>query len=415
MNERKFLIRNAKKARDLINGKLIIKPKDKSGDLVTNFDEKLENFFIKKIKKAYPDFDIVSEEANSKQSLTKNCFVIDPIDGTNNFARKIPMWGIQVACIKNGETVASVIYLPVYDELYSADKTGAYLNDDKITVNRQNERIGVYTIGGSIAQEYEMQTKNPNFRHFGSAAFSLAMVACGKTSACFFRENINPWDFIPGEFLVKMAGGFSFMKDHIRVCANMQSWSNLLSKADTFIEKTQKTEQVASNQQQKITILQESKKPTEEKIKQSSIKKQESIQQPVRATMPTLKTSQEAKERALQLHNMSMQNTEKHISIASNSEKQTAKKIKQIPEMPTFFMEESETIIETFKVEIPEPIEPKPLTVDEVLVDGKTETTNIKTPIKNIQKTIPKPIRPTLAPTTKRISLAEAKKRKIIM
>ena len=67
MNERKFLIRNVKKARDLINGKLIIKPKDKSGDLVTNFDEIIEQFFIKKIKKAYPDFDIISEETNNNK------------------------------------------------------------------------------------------------------------------------------------------------------------------------------------------------------------------------------------------------------------------------------------------------------------------------------------------------------------
>lgn len=401
MNERKFLIRNAKKARDLINGKLIIKPKDKSGDLVTNFDEKLENFFIKKIKKAYPDFDIVSEEKNSKQSLTKNCFVIDPIDGTNNFARKIPMWGIQVACIKNGETVASVIYLPVYDELYSADKTGAYLNDDKIHVNRQNEKIGVYTIGGSIPQEYEMQTKNPNFRHFGSAAFSLAMVACGKTSACFFRENINPWDFIPGEFLVKMAGGFSFMKDHIRVCANMQSWSNLLSKADTFTGYVSKTNSTNPKQ------IQESTKGQIKLVTRKTV----FPQSPTQATTPTLKTSPKADDRKNYTDNTSSEKTEKHITITDNSKNQAVEKAQQTTETPTFFMEESEAIIETFRVEIPAPVEPNPLTIDEILVDKKTETTKEKISVKTVQKVTQRPIQQ----ATKKISLAEARKRKIIM
>lgn len=384
MNERKFLIRNAKKARDLINGKLIIKPKDKSGDLVTNFDEKLENFFIKKIKKAYPDFDIVSEETNSKKCLTKNCFIIDPIDGTNNFARKIPMWGIQVACIKNGETVASVIYLPVYDELYSADKTGAYLNDDKIHVNRQNEKIGVYTIGGSIPQEYEMQTKNPNFRHFGSAAFSLAMVACGKTSACFFRENINPWDFIPGEFLVKMAGGFSFMKNHIHVCANIQSWSNLLSRTETFDKNKinqpeNKEEKENTNNQTESTLIEESH--TSNKIKISDSTKSDEEQTTTQTPQP-----KQAKNQPTKL------------------------KIKDLDEtIPEFYLENSETIIETFSVEIPEPVEPKPLTVDEVLVDKKTESI-----IESNQNSM-KTKKPVAIPRKKSISLSEARKRKIIM
>ena len=96
MKMRKFLIRNIKKARDQIDGKLIITPKSKDGDLVTNFDTKVEKFLIKKIKRTYPNFDIISEELNGEKKVTKNCFIIDPIDGTNNFARKIPVWGMQI-------------------------------------------------------------------------------------------------------------------------------------------------------------------------------------------------------------------------------------------------------------------------------------------------------------------------------
>ena len=70
MNMRKFLIRNIKKARDQIDGKLIITPKSKDGDLVTNFDTKVEKFLIKKFKRTYPDFDIISEELNSDKKIT---------------------------------------------------------------------------------------------------------------------------------------------------------------------------------------------------------------------------------------------------------------------------------------------------------------------------------------------------------
>ncbi len=228
MNDRKFLIKNAKKAYKLIKGKIEITPKDDNGDLVTNFDKKIEKFFIKKINRSYRGFDIVSEEFNGKKSLTKNCFVIDPIDGTNNFARNIPLWGIQVACIKNGKTVASVIYLPAYSELYSADNTGAYLNGKKIHVNRQNEKIGVYSAELLIAKSSGIELKNRNYRSFGSAAVSLASVACGKISAAMFKDTIHPWDIVPGEFLVRKAGGVSFVAKHTVVCANSKNWQKIL-------------------------------------------------------------------------------------------------------------------------------------------------------------------------------------------
>ena len=78
--------------------------------LVTDLDWEIEQFLIGKIRESYPDFDIVSEEYNTNNEVTDNCFIIDPIDGTINFANKLPLWGIQIACIKDGKRVASVIY-----------------------------------------------------------------------------------------------------------------------------------------------------------------------------------------------------------------------------------------------------------------------------------------------------------------
>ena len=135
MKDLDFLIDVVKKASLIINEDFEINAKGNDGDLVTNFDYEVENFIISQIKANYPEFDIVSEEFNSGGKLTENCFVIDPIDGTITFAHGCPDWAIQVACVKNYQTVAAVIYLPKLNEFYCADESGAYLNGKKIKVN----------------------------------------------------------------------------------------------------------------------------------------------------------------------------------------------------------------------------------------------------------------------------------------
>lgn len=125
--ESQFLRDVVKKANNLSTQKFDTINKGGENDLVTNLDLEIERFLIDEIKKQYPNFDIVSEEFNTNNKITENCFVIDPIDGTINFANNLPLWGIQVACIKNGKTIASVISLPRINEFYYADETGAYL------------------------------------------------------------------------------------------------------------------------------------------------------------------------------------------------------------------------------------------------------------------------------------------------
>ena len=127
-----FLIDTVKKASEMITEDFTVKAKGKKGDLVTNFDFEIEKFIIAEINKEYKNFTIVSEEFNKDATLQDNCFTIDPIDGTINFAHNIPLWGIQVGLIREGKTCAAVIFLPKLNELYSADETGAYLNGKKI-------------------------------------------------------------------------------------------------------------------------------------------------------------------------------------------------------------------------------------------------------------------------------------------
>lgn len=126
--EGKFIQRIVREAEKLLSRDFAVYAKGSEGDLVTDVDYLVERFLIEKIQAEYPDFAIISEEFNADTELSDNCFIIDPIDGTKNFANGLPLWGIQVACRKNGQTIASVISMPALKEFYFADESGAYLN-----------------------------------------------------------------------------------------------------------------------------------------------------------------------------------------------------------------------------------------------------------------------------------------------
>lgn len=217
----KFLIELVKGASLLINDEFEINAKGDNGDLVTNFDFEIEKYIIEKIKENYPNFSIVSEEYNSQKELTDNCFTIDPIDGTINFAHNIPLWGIQVACIRNRKTCAAVIYLPKMNEIYYADENGAYMNDNPICVNTLNSNKGLYCVEGPdiLSGQVKMREINPHCRHFFCAAINFAWVACGRLSATIFRKD-SLWDYVPGQFIVEQAGGVTYNNNGAHVAAN---------------------------------------------------------------------------------------------------------------------------------------------------------------------------------------------------
>lgn len=228
-NELKFLIELVKGASLLINDEFEIKVKDENGDLVTNFDYEIEKYIMNKIKEKYPNFSIVSEEYNSEEGLTDNCFTIDPIDGTINFAHNIPLWGIQVACIKNKKICAAVIYLPKLNELYYADEKGAFLNDKPISVNKLDVKKGLYTIEGpgNILGEFKMKQISSNYRDFHCAAANFAYVACGKLSATNFIFD-TLWDYIPGQFIVQQAGGVIYNDTKMHIAANSEEFLQIV-------------------------------------------------------------------------------------------------------------------------------------------------------------------------------------------
>ena len=227
-SELKFLIEIVKKSSFMITDKFEVKAKGNKGDLVTNFDYEIEKYLINEIKRNYPEFTIISEEYNKNKRLTDKCFVIDPIDGTINFANKLPLWGIQIACIKGGKTCAAVIYLPKLNELYYADEKGAFLNENKISVNDLSIKKGLYSIEDPKNKLGRIDIDN-SFRKLYSSAVCFSFVASGKLSAIGVVCN-TPWDYIPGQYIVEKAGGVVYNNENIHIATNNKEFLEYILK-----------------------------------------------------------------------------------------------------------------------------------------------------------------------------------------
>ena len=178
--------------------------KKSPSDFVTNSDLKAEKIIIEELEKARPNFSIISEEKGVKKNKdNNNTWIIDPIDGTINFLHGIPHFAISIALKSNNEIVSGLIFDPIKDEMFYAEKNnGAFLNNQRVRVsNKNNFDECLFAIGGKIAEE-------PNFtnRRSGSAALDLAYVAAGRYDG-YFQKNLNLWDIAAGIILVQEAGG----------------------------------------------------------------------------------------------------------------------------------------------------------------------------------------------------------------
>ncbi len=217
-----FMIEAVKSASRFIFGKMEVSPKGDFGDLVTNMDYNIEKYLIEQIQTQYPEFSVVSEEFNTNNLLTQDCFVIDPVDGTVNFANGMHLYGIQMACVQKGTVVASVIYLPALDEMYYADKNGAFLNDVPITVSQKQGKYNLCGIEGlkrGKGLASQLIDDYPGIRMFHCSAVNFAWTACGRMGAVIFLGEAA-WDYLPGMYLVERAGGVSYNEKDIHIVAN---------------------------------------------------------------------------------------------------------------------------------------------------------------------------------------------------
>ena len=173
-------------------------------DFVTNSDFKVEKIIIEELKKAKPYYSILSEEKGAEINKDKdNIWIIDPIDGTINYLHGIPHFAISIALKSKDEIVAGLIYDPIKDEMFYAEKNnGAFFNNSRIRVSKKNKiEECLFVMGGKNNIE-------PNFlfRKSGCAALDMAYVASGRYDG-YFQKNLNIWDIAAGIVLVEEAGG----------------------------------------------------------------------------------------------------------------------------------------------------------------------------------------------------------------
>lgn len=188
-------------------------------DLVTKADVETEKAIIKNIKESRPDDRILGEETTDGTSLgNERTWIIDPIDGTTNFAHGFPVFCVSIALYENKKPLAGVVYEVNSDELFYAEKgAGAYLNGKSIRVSdikKENEALlgtGFPYRDISLINDYlrlfkRFMEETHGVRRPGSASYDLACVSMGRIDG-FYEYGLAPWDVAAGALLIMEAGG----------------------------------------------------------------------------------------------------------------------------------------------------------------------------------------------------------------
>ncbi len=186
-------------------------------NLVTKADILSEKIIIKTIRKKFPKHNFLTEESGVIKNNSEYTWIIDPIDGTTNFASKIPEFAVSIALAKNDEVLMGVVFNPCTKEMYFAEKgKGSYLNNRKLKVSKKND-LEHCILGFNLPQEVKLGKKTLGilrknhgkfraFRNFGSAALNLCYVA-DKRFDLYFSPDINAWDIAAAKLIVEEAQG----------------------------------------------------------------------------------------------------------------------------------------------------------------------------------------------------------------
>lgn len=186
-------------------------------DLVTEADKASENLIVERLQAKFPAHSIVAEEGSGVERSPEYTWYVDPLDGTTNFAHSFPMFAVTLALEHAGEVVAGVVYDPLREEFFSAEKGGgAYLNNRRIHVSRVDS-LGESLLATGFPSRKRHADINVYFYHqaamlahgvrrAGSAALDLCYVAAGRLDG-FWEFGLNPWDIAAGRLLIAEAGG----------------------------------------------------------------------------------------------------------------------------------------------------------------------------------------------------------------
>ncbi len=187
-------------------------------NLVTEVDKESERLIVERLLSRFPDHDIVAEECEYLQAGSPCRWIIDPVDGTTNYAHAYPWFCSSIALEIEGELVAGVIYNPIYDELFTATKgEGAFLNGNRLSVSSRmplsNSLLGTgfpYDCATDQANNFAnfiaFQKSARGIRRAGAAALDLAYVAAGRLDG-FWELKLKAWDVAAGVLMIREAGG----------------------------------------------------------------------------------------------------------------------------------------------------------------------------------------------------------------
>lgn len=188
-------------------------------DLVTDADIASEQLIAERISAAFPEDTLLAEEGTRAASNQTNGrrWIVDPLDGTTNYAHNYPMYAVSIALEVDGAVQVGVVYVPVLDEMFAAVYgAGAMLNGEHIRVSDTDTLIDAMLCTG-FAYDPEIRPQNVRYwdafleqtqavRRDGAAALDLCYVACGRYDG-FWERELSPWDVAAGALLVREAGG----------------------------------------------------------------------------------------------------------------------------------------------------------------------------------------------------------------
>jgi len=216
-----FAIRVAQEAGNVLRssfGRKIVVSNKGDIDLVTEVDLAAEKVIKDLIQSHYPKHGILAEESGATETDSEYRWIVDPLDGTTNYAHGLPIFCVSIALERAGEMIVGVIYDPMRDELFAAEKgSGATLNGRSIRVSAAETLTKSLLVTGF---PYDIHTNTVNnidnftnfirnaqaVRRLGSAAIDLCYVACGRFDG-FWEMKLNAWDMAAGALIVEEAGG----------------------------------------------------------------------------------------------------------------------------------------------------------------------------------------------------------------
>jgi myo-inositol-1(or 4)-monophosphatase len=190
-------------------------------NFVTAADRRAEETLREELLRARPGYSFLGEEGGRREGTDQtHTWIVDPLDGTSNFLHGIPHFAISVALEREGTIVAGVLYNPVNDDLFTAERgKGAFLNDQRLRVATRRRLADAVVVCGlphhgrgdlamALKELAAVQDKVAGLRRFGAASLDLAWVAAGRFDG-YWERNLGPWDIAAGLIVVREAGGYA--------------------------------------------------------------------------------------------------------------------------------------------------------------------------------------------------------------